>query len=78
MTVITAHIRVAPDHTISGVAPEGVPPGDHTVTIQLLERPPRQEPVLPFDVNALPVHDFGPWPENLSLRREDIYGEDGR
>ena len=25
-----------------------------------------------------PVDDLGPWPEGLSLRREDIYGEDGR
>ncbi|MCB1717156.1 MAG: hypothetical protein KDK05_18685 [Candidatus Competibacteraceae bacterium] len=25
-----------------------------------------------------PVDDLGPWPEGLSLRREDIYGDDGR
>jgi hypothetical protein len=25
-----------------------------------------------------PVHDFGPWPENLSLRRADLYGDDER
>lgn len=26
----------------------------------------------------LPVIDVGPWPENVSLRREDMYGDDGR
>ena len=25
-----------------------------------------------------PVDDPGPWPEGLSLRREDMYGNDGR
>ncbi len=25
-----------------------------------------------------PVDDLGPWPEGLGLRREDMYGNDGR
>ncbi len=25
-----------------------------------------------------PVDDLVPWPEGLSLRREDMYGDDGR
>lgn len=25
-----------------------------------------------------PVDDLGPWPEELSLRREDMYGNGGR
>ncbi|GAB6044352.1 DUF2281 domain-containing protein [Endothiovibrio diazotrophicus] len=25
-----------------------------------------------------PVDDSGPWPEGLSLRRGDLYGDDGR
>lgn len=25
-----------------------------------------------------PVDDLGPWPDGLSLRREDMYGYDGR
>lgn len=25
-----------------------------------------------------PVDDLGPWPEGVSLRREDMYGDDGR
>ncbi|ARU59257.1 hypothetical protein OLMES_5276 [Oleiphilus messinensis] len=30
------------------------------------------------DVLDFPVDDLGPWPEGLSLRREDMYGDDGR
>jgi hypothetical protein len=29
-------------------------------------------------VGAFPVISIGLWPEGLSLRREDIYGDDGR
>jgi len=29
----------------------------------------------PFD---FPVISVGPWPRDLSLRREDMYGDDGR
>ena len=29
-------------------------------------------------LNPFPVIDVGPWPEGLSLRREDLYGDDGR
>ena len=25
-----------------------------------------------------PVDNMGPWPEGLSLRREELYGDDGR
>lgn len=25
-----------------------------------------------------PVDDLGPWPDRLSLRREDMYGDNGR
>ncbi len=25
-----------------------------------------------------PVDDLGPWPDGLSLHREDVYGDDGR
>ncbi|WP_207787570.1 DUF2281 domain-containing protein [Candidatus Thiosymbion oneisti] len=25
-----------------------------------------------------PVDDLGPWPDGMSLRREDLYGDDGR
>ena len=34
--------------------------------------PPSQEPL------DFPVISVGAWPQNLSLRRDDMYGDDGR
>ncbi len=33
---------------------------------------------LQSDLSDFPVDDLGPWPEGLSLRREDMYGDEGR
>lgn len=56
-----------------------VPPGRHRAVVVLDERPvpaaPRREG---FSLADFPVHDFGPWPEGLSLRRADLYGDDER
>jgi hypothetical protein len=38
-------------------------------------QPQRGQPRQPFD---FPVISVGQWPEDLSLRREDLYGDDGR
>lgn len=75
MTRIRTRVRVDSDRRISGVAPPDVPPGEHRATIIV---PPRKRPRRKFRVDELPSHDLGPWPEGLSLRREDIYDEDGR
>jgi hypothetical protein len=80
MTVITTTLHVAPDGAIS--IAEKLPAGDYTASIEVPAehaRPARQLPSLPFDVDALPTIDLGPWPEEgVSLRREDLYGDDGR
>lgn len=76
MTVITTRITVSPDGAISTATP--LPAGEYIASITVHDSPARQLPSLPFDVDALPVHDLGPWPEGLSLRREDMYGDDGR
>jgi len=71
MPVVLAKIRVAPDGTISGQAPREVPPGEYQAPIRLPE-PKRQSRL------DLPLHDCGPWPEGFSVRREEIYDDDGR
>ncbi len=76
MTVIATRITVSPDGAISTSIP--LPAGEYEAAITVHDQPVRQLPTLPFDVDALPVHDLGPWPEGLSLRREDMYGDDGR
>ena len=78
MTEIRTRVMVGPDRRISGTAPADVPPGEHEVTITVTPSRARRRPRKSFDVNDLPEHDLGPWPEGLSLRREDLYDEDGR
>lgn len=72
MSKLSVVVRVEKDGTISGKAPLGVLPGEHKVEFEL--RQGKQRPKLA----DLPIHDSGPWPEGLTFRREDIYGESGR
>jgi hypothetical protein len=78
MAEIRTRVLVGTDHSISGTAPAAVPSGEHEVTINVASALARQRPGAPFDVDALPTHDLGPWPEGLSLRREEMYDEGGR
>lgn len=73
MNEIRTRIQVGPDQQISGVAPADVPPGIHEVTITVEEAKPAKR----FRVADLPVHDL-PWDDSISLRRDDMYGDDGR
>jgi hypothetical protein len=78
MTIVTARITVTADGTISGHAPGQVPAGEHDASITVADEPVRQVSLEPFDVDTLPTRDLGPWPAGLSLRREDLYSDDGR
>ena len=75
MTEIKARIRVGPDHAISGTAPDAVPPGEHEVAFTVA--PAASAPKRRLSVKDMPVHDT-PWDDSISLRREDMYGDDGR
>jgi len=68
-------IHVAADHTISGIAPAELPAGEHEVIVSL--GPAVTPPTKPFRMADFPV-DNGPWDDSISLRREDMYGDDGR
>ena len=77
MSQIHTRIRVGRDHRITGVAPPEVPPGEHEAMITLAPSPARQMPMKKFSVEDLPSHDI-PWDDSISLRREDMYDDDGR
>ena len=76
MTVITTRLTVSRDGTVSAATP--LPAGEYVARITVDDQPARQLPTHPFDDEPLPTLDLGPWPEGLSLRREDMYGDDGR
>ena len=75
MRTIETTATVDPDGTLTARVPPEIPPGQHRVVLVIEEQPERKEEVPPFD---FPVHDLGPWPEGLSLRREDMYDDWGR
>jgi hypothetical protein len=75
MRTIETTATIMSDGTIIARGPAGLPPGEHQVVIVVEERPTVAPNRLLRD---FPVIDIGPWPENLSLRREDMYGDDGR
>lgn len=70
MTAVTTTLHVTPDGAIS--IPEKLPAGDYTATIEVHAAPRPRRSVL-----DLPVH-HGPWDDSISLRRDDMYGDDGR
>jgi hypothetical protein len=74
MNEIRTRIQVGRDHTITGIAPPDVPPGEHVATITISPPP---IPEKRSRVADLPVHDI-PWDGSISLRREDMYADDGR
>lgn len=75
MTVINTRIIVTPDGTISTTTPLAA--GEYTARIEINEQRDHQHPA-DLNLDDLPVHDLGPWPKGLSLRRKDMYGDDGR
>lgn len=73
MHEIRTRVRVSPDRLITGTAPQEVPPGEHEVAILVAAPLPRKR----FRLADLPMHDTV-WDGSISLRREDMYGDDGR
>jgi len=56
--------------------PSDISPGKHQIVLVIDERP--LTPSESRSLDDFPVDDYGPWPEGLSLRREDMYGKWGR
>lgn len=75
MKTVETTATVGSDGTLTARVPPEVPPGRHRVVVLIEEEPAEEEkrPAL-----EIPVYDLGPWPEGLSLRREDMYGDWGR
>jgi hypothetical protein len=75
MTTVRVRLHVDEQGHVTGQVVPTVPPGDYTAALVL---PPAERPAEAPAQLDWPVHDSGPWPADLSLRREDLYGDDGR
>jgi hypothetical protein len=74
MKTIELTAVVGPDRRVTVQLPPDVTPGTYQFVVVIDGTPSAPKP----PVAAWPVHDVGPWPADLSLRREDLYGDDGR
>ena len=72
MNVVTTRITVDANLRISGRAPPGLAPGEHVATITI-DGPG----LVSRGVRDMLVDDL-PWDDCLPLRREDMYGDEGR
>jgi hypothetical protein len=75
MTTIEMTVDIGPNRQLAIQLPEDITPGRHRVVLQIEEARPAKQPDI---VASLPRFDVGPWPEGFTVRREDIYGDDGR
>jgi hypothetical protein len=75
MATVRVRLHVDEQGHVTGRVAPAVPPGDYTAALVL---PPAERPVEAPRQLDWPVHDSGPWPADLSLRREELYGDDGR
>ena len=81
MKTIQTVITVGADGAVSGQVPPDVPPGQHQVVLVLEDDQGAATPPTapgPHLLLDFPVDDLGPWPADLSLRREEMYGDSGR
>ncbi|MGI2904827.1 hypothetical protein [Tolypothrix sp. VBCCA 56010] len=79
MKAIQTIATVTSDGKITLQLPPDIPPGEHQVVVIIDEKLSEKEVIKekrpPLD---FPVIHVDSWSENLSLRREDMYGDDGR
>jgi len=75
MITVEAIATVGEDGKLTVQVPPEVEPGKHQVVVIIdgANKTAGEKPALTFA-----AHDVGTWPEGLSLRREDMYGDDGR
>ncbi len=79
MKAIETTVLVTADGKATLQLPPDVLPGEHRIVLvideqQVLHEPSTQEPTKP----GFPVIHVGSWTSDLPLRREEIYGDNGR
>jgi len=75
MRTIETTATVTNDGKMTMQVPLDIPEGEHRVVVVIEEQPAKKGKRPPLD---FPVDNWGPWPENLSVKREDMYDEWGR
>jgi hypothetical protein len=77
MRTVETTATISEDRHLTVLIPPDVPLGTYKILV-VLEEPPALIEDADNGLDDFPVIDLGPWPENLSLRREDMYDDWGR
>ena len=75
MKTIETKATVSVDGILTAKVPLDVKPGEHRTVILIDEQANTDRKRLDLQ---FPVDHYGFWPSDLSLRREDMYGDDER
>lgn len=80
MKMIETVATVTENRQMTVQLPPDITPGEHQVVLVIDEKPVNEVPATKKERPPLnfPVRSYGAWPADLSLRREDIYGDDGK
>ncbi|MEC4991595.1 MAG: hypothetical protein SAJ37_22905 [Oscillatoria sp. PMC 1068.18] len=80
MKTIQTTVTVTSEGKVTIQLPPDIPPGEHEVAVVIDEKILPKEEAVTQERPPLnfPVIHVESWPENLSLRREDMYDEWGR
>jgi len=75
MKTIQTQMDVPGTGTLTVPVPLDIPAGKHSVLV-IIDETPLQRKTSSLD--DFPVDTVGQWPDNLSLSRGELYGDDGR
>jgi len=75
MKTIETTVLVTPEGTLTLQVPEDIPPGEHRIVVVIDEQPISKKQQPPLKFSAYPV---GLVAEDMTFRREDLYGDWGR
>ena len=75
MRTIETTAEVGPDGKLVVQLPPDIPPGPHRVVVVVEEQPAERPKREPMTFSAYDVELIDP---NMTFRREDLYGDDGR
>lgn len=75
MRTIETTATITAEGTLTVQVPPDILPGPHHVVVLIDDQPGMPEARQRYD---FPVIHVGAWPADLSLRREDMYGDEGR
>lgn len=75
MRTIETTAVIEPNGKLILQLPPDIPPGQRRIVLVIDDQPPVEPTRSPLN---FPVDDYGPWPANLSLRRENLYDDFGR